>query len=99
MGILTLMVAALSLMAGFRSFAGELVEPTRTLGSPEDWGGLTVFSEPPQLDVYLDGERWTTPVATAGENGLSQAQNQGSRRGRTRGKGEDGQGYLLKDRL
>ena len=39
-------------------FAGELIEPTRTLQEPgKTWGGLTIFSEPPQLDVYLDGEK------------------------------------------
>jgi len=39
-------------------FAGEVIEPTRTLQEPgKTWGGLTVFSEPPQLDVYLDGEK------------------------------------------
>ena len=38
--------------------AGQLIEPTRTLQEPgKTWGGLTVFSEPPQLDVYLDGEK------------------------------------------
>jgi hypothetical protein len=38
--------------------AGEVIEPTRTLQDPgKTWGGLTVFSEPPQLDVYLDGEK------------------------------------------
>jgi hypothetical protein len=43
---------------------GELIEPTRALGGPEKArGGLTVFSEPPQLDVYLDGEkRGSTPL-------------------------------------
>jgi hypothetical protein len=42
----------------------ELIQPTRTLGGPEKtWGGLTVFSEPPQLVVYLDGEKaGTTPL-------------------------------------
>ena len=56
--VLTVMVAVSP------SFGGELIEPTRTLGGPEkNWGGLTVFSEPPQLDVYLDGEKvGTTPL-------------------------------------
>jgi hypothetical protein len=45
-------------------FAGQLIEPTRTLQDPgKTWGGLTVFSEPPQLDVYLDGEKvGSTPL-------------------------------------
>jgi len=39
-------------------FAGELIEPTRTLQEAEKtWGGLTIFSEPPQLEIYLDGEK------------------------------------------
>jgi PEGA domain len=39
-------------------FAGELIEPSRTLQEAgKTWGGLTIFSEPPQLDVYLDGEK------------------------------------------
>jgi hypothetical protein len=57
-GILTFMLAAEALVAGSWSLGGELIEPTRTLGGPEKtWGGLTVFSEPPQMDVYLDGEK------------------------------------------
>jgi PEGA domain len=57
-GILTVMLAAAALMAGSWSFAGELIEPTRTLGGPEKpWGSLNVFSEPPRMDVYLDGEK------------------------------------------
>ena len=45
-------------------FAGQLIEPTRTLQEPgKTWGGLTVFSEPPHLDVYLDGEKvGSTPL-------------------------------------
>jgi hypothetical protein len=63
-GILTFMLSAVALMAGSLSFAGQLIEPTRTLGGPENtWGGLTVFSEPPQLAVYFDGEKvGTTPL-------------------------------------
>jgi len=39
-------------------FGGEIIEPTRTLHEPgKTWGGLTIFSEPPQLDVSLDGEK------------------------------------------
>ena len=43
----------------------ELIPPTRTLQEPEKtWGGLTVFSEPPQLDVYLDEKKvGQTPVS------------------------------------
>ena len=39
-------------------FGGELIEPTRTPQDTEKtWGGLTVFSEPPQIEVYLNGEK------------------------------------------
>jgi len=39
-------------------FGGELIEPTRTLqGTEKTWGGLAIFSEPPQLEVYLNGEK------------------------------------------
>jgi hypothetical protein len=42
----------------------ELIPPTRTLQEPgRTSGGLTVFSEPPQLEVYLDGKKvGETPV-------------------------------------
>lgn len=40
----------------FADLQAELIEPTRSLkSSPEDPGRLTVFSEPPGLDVRLDG--------------------------------------------
>jgi hypothetical protein len=36
--------------------ASDLIEPTRTLSSPtENTGRLSVFSEPPGLDVDMDG--------------------------------------------
>jgi PEGA domain len=39
-------------------FGAELIEPTHTLREPEKaWGGLTIFSEPPQIEIYLDGEK------------------------------------------
>ena len=39
-------------------FAGELIEPSRTLQEAgRTWGSLTIFSEPPQLEVYLDREK------------------------------------------
>jgi len=43
---------------------GELIEPTRTLEDPAArWGKLIVFSEPPELDVFLDGSNiGKTPV-------------------------------------
>jgi hypothetical protein len=46
------------------SSGDELIPPTRTLQEPgSTWGGLTVFSEPPQLEVYLDGKKvGETPV-------------------------------------
>ncbi len=42
----------------------ELIEPSRTLkGQQKPMGRLSVFSEPPELDVLLDGvEIWKTPV-------------------------------------
>ena len=33
---------------------GELIQPTRTLQSAESAGNLSVFSEPPGLEVFLD---------------------------------------------
>ena len=43
---------------------GELIEPSRTLeGQQKPMGRLSVFSEPPELDVLLDGvEIGKTPV-------------------------------------
>jgi hypothetical protein len=39
-------------------FGAELIEPTRTPREPgKEWGGLTIFSEPPQIEIYLDGEK------------------------------------------
>ena len=39
-------------------FGVELIEPTRTLQEAgRTWGSLTIFSEPPQLEVYLDREK------------------------------------------
>jgi len=45
-------------------YGGELIEPTRTLqDAGERWGKLVIFSEPPELDVFLDGSRiGQTPV-------------------------------------
>jgi hypothetical protein len=38
------------------SISGELIEPSRTLeGQQKPMGRLSVFSEPPELDVLLDG--------------------------------------------
>ncbi len=48
-GFLLLLIADLSL-------ASDLIEPTRTLSSPgKTVGALTVSSEPPGLDVKMDG--------------------------------------------
>jgi hypothetical protein len=46
------------------SVFAELIEPTRTLKSQEEpMGRLSVFSEPPELDVVLDGAKiGKTPV-------------------------------------
>ena len=48
------------------SVFAELIEPTRTLKSQEEpMGKLTVLSEPPELDVVLDGtEIGKTPVVS-----------------------------------
>ena len=48
-----ILLSTLSVCSG-----GELIEPTRTLQEAgKTWGGLTIFSEPPQLEIYLDGEK------------------------------------------
>lgn len=62
--VLMVTLTTMLLMAGSQSFGDELIDPTRTPGDPEKtWGGLTVFSEPPQLDVELDGKKvGTTPL-------------------------------------
>lgn len=46
------------------AFASDLIEPTRTLSSPaESAGQLSVFSEPPELEVKMDGTQiGKTPV-------------------------------------
>jgi hypothetical protein len=39
-------------------FSGQLIEPTRTLeGGEKATGSVTVFSEPPELEVFLDGSK------------------------------------------
>lgn len=39
-------------------FAGELIQPTRSLdGQGEASGRMAIFSEPPNLEVYLDGKK------------------------------------------
>ena len=52
------------LMCGTIPASGELVHPTRTLEDGEiQTGHLGVFSEPPKMDVYLDGKKiGVTPV-------------------------------------
>jgi len=48
-GFLLLLITNLSL-------ASDLIEPTRTLSSPgQNVGKLTISSEPPRLDVKMDG--------------------------------------------
>ena len=56
--------AYVSLMMYPITLFAELIEPTRTLKSQEKpMGRLSVFSEPPELDVVLDGtEIGKTPV-------------------------------------
>ncbi len=48
------------------SIGGELIEPTRTLESSEKTSGkISVFSEPPKLDVYLDNSKiGKTPIVS-----------------------------------
>jgi hypothetical protein len=57
-------IAAMGLATVSICSGGELIAPTRTLQEPTiAWGGLTVFSEPPRLEVYLDGKKvGRTPV-------------------------------------
>ncbi len=52
------------LMCGSVPASGELVQPTRTLeGGEIQTGHLSVFSEPPKMDIYLDGKKiGITPV-------------------------------------
>mgnify|MGYP001816737032 FL=1 len=52
------------LMCGTIPASGELLQPTRTLEDGEiQTGHLGVFSEPPKMDVYLDGKKiGVTPI-------------------------------------
>jgi hypothetical protein len=52
-------IALTAVILGMEICSGdELIEPTRELGGIEkEWGGLTLFSEPPQMDVYIDGKK------------------------------------------
>ena len=47
--------------------SAELIEPTRVLdGQGGPHGRLSVFSEPPEIEVLYDGTKtWTTPVINA----------------------------------
>jgi hypothetical protein len=50
--------AIILLGAAALCYGGELIEPTRTLqDAGERWGKLIVFSEPPEVDVFLDGSK------------------------------------------
>ena len=53
-----------SLMIQSLPVFAELIEPSRTLGSSQKTSGkISVFSEPPDLDVYLDDSKiGKTPV-------------------------------------
>ena len=54
--ILLIVFLVFLLVAGTFSICGELIEPSRTLeGQQKPMGRLSVFSEPPELDVLLDG--------------------------------------------
>jgi hypothetical protein len=54
----------LLLLINIPAFAADLIEPSRTLSSPaESAGELSVFSEPPELDINMDGTQiGKTPV-------------------------------------
>ena len=55
---LSILLASIAFSAITYCFGGEPIAPTRMLGEPgKAWGSLAVFSEPPQLEVYLDGEK------------------------------------------
>jgi len=58
-------ITFLLVMATF-SISKDLIEPTRTLQSFEKTSGeISVFSEPPKLDVYLDNSKiGKTPIAS-----------------------------------
>ena len=54
------------LLCGPLPALSELIEPTRTLkGNEKHTGHLSVFSEPPKMNVYLDGQKiGITPVVS-----------------------------------
>ena len=54
------------LVAPTFSISGELIEPSRTLQSPEKTSGkLSVFSEPPGFDVFLNKSKiGKTPIVS-----------------------------------
>ena len=63
------LLAFLVCMLGSVSLASDLIAPTQTLqGKAQEQGRLTVFSEPPRLQVFLDGKNagntplWLTDV-------------------------------------
>jgi GMP synthase-like glutamine amidotransferase len=54
----TSIILVLQFLAAGLSFGDELIPPTRTLGGGEEnRARLTVFSEPPGMDVYLDSSK------------------------------------------
>ena len=57
-GVSMALFSAIMLLAITYCFGAELIEATRTPTEPgKAWGGLTIFSEPPQIEIYLDGEK------------------------------------------
>jgi len=55
-GVSAFLWCLLFVLAGL-CFGGDLIAPTRTLEEPgQSWGSLAVFSEPPELEVLLNGE-------------------------------------------
>jgi hypothetical protein len=55
--IFACLICLTTIFADEAASAGELLPPSRTLEQPgERPGTLSVFSEPPELDVYVDGK-------------------------------------------
>ena len=76
-----LIAVSLLLLINNLAFASDLIEPTRTLsGMGQNLGKLSVFSEPPRLEVKMDGTAiGETPVELqAVEPGVHVIQVEGS---------------------
>ena len=77
--ILFFSIICLFLSSQSLSFSADLIEPSRTLeGKKQNVGKLSVFSDPPGLDVFLDGvDIGKTPIflkeVTTGGGGFLEA--------------------------